>query len=279
MFHTLVASDLDGTLLLPPDPKKMPEALFPLIRRLRGRGVLFCAASGRSYASLRAMFAPVEDDIAYMAENGALLYHAGRCLATVTIPRPLCAELVAELAARPDCVPRVNTDRAVYFVAENAQAAARMHGKEYPDARIVPGFAQVEGEVTQITATSLGPIEPVAAAVLPRWEGRIRGAVTGEHWLDFTAAGKGQGLRALCGALGIPLQNTVAFGDSFNDVPMLELAGRAYLMEGACAELRRRFPRRCRSVVETLLALEPALSHPDAGAGRFFDPPPAEPGV
>lgn len=259
MFHTLIASDLDGTLLLPPHPQELPAALFPLIRRLRQKGVLFCAASGRSYASLRTMFAPVGDDIAYMAENGALLYLAGQHLATVAMPRPLCAELVAELAARPDCVPRVNTDRAVYFVADNAEVARRMHGKEYPNARIVPDFAAVEGDITQVTATSPGPIEPVAADVLPRWETRIGAAVTGEHWLDFTAAGKGQGLRALCRALGIPLQNTIAFGDNFNDVPMLELAGRAYLMEGACAELRGRFPLRCHRVVETLLALEPTL--------------------
>lgn len=34
----------------------------------------------------------------------------------------------------------------------------------------------------------------------------------------------------------------MAFGDNYNDLPMLELAGRPYLMESAAEELRARFP-------------------------------------
>ena len=50
-----------------------------------------------------------------------------------------------------------------------------------------------------------------------------------------------------------------AFGDNYNDVPMLELAGTAYLMEGAAAELKARFPRHCAQVVPELARLADAL--------------------
>jgi hypothetical protein len=77
-------------------------------------------------------------------------------------------------------------------------------------------------------------------------------AEAGPDWLDFTLADKGKGLRGLCAALGVALEETVAFGDNWNDVPMLEIVGRAYLMEQAAPALRERFPRQCASVTAVL---------------------------
>ena len=68
----LVASDIDGTLLQGGAQEISPE-VFAQIRRLRRHGVRFCAASGRQYASLRRLFAPVADDISYVGENGAIV--------------------------------------------------------------------------------------------------------------------------------------------------------------------------------------------------------------
>lgn len=72
----LIASDIDGTLL-PYDETVMPLRLFPLIRRLRERNILFCPASGRQYHSMRTLFAPVADEMCFLCENGAVLYGPG----------------------------------------------------------------------------------------------------------------------------------------------------------------------------------------------------------
>ena len=71
----LVASDLDGTLLMK-GAQGLPEDIFPLIRQLKELGILFVAASGRQYANMKKMFAPVADDMAFICENGGLaVYH------------------------------------------------------------------------------------------------------------------------------------------------------------------------------------------------------------
>ena len=44
----LVASDLDGTLLLH-KAQSLPEEIFSLIRQLEELGIMFVAASGRQY--------------------------------------------------------------------------------------------------------------------------------------------------------------------------------------------------------------------------------------
>ena len=73
----LIVSDIDGTLL-PYGQINLRPSLFQVIEQLRERGVIFCPASGRQYHSLRGLFAPVQDELAYLCENGAILYGAGR---------------------------------------------------------------------------------------------------------------------------------------------------------------------------------------------------------
>ena len=64
----LVASDLDGTLLLN-GAQQLPEEIFPLIRELKKLGILFVAASGRQYPNMRRLFDPVADEMAFICNR------------------------------------------------------------------------------------------------------------------------------------------------------------------------------------------------------------------
>ena len=112
-YKMLVASDIDDTLL-PEGQTRLNPALFDEIRRLKDCRILFCAASGRPLDTLREMFAPVADEIAYLAENGAHIYYGTAHLETITMPHALCAELCAYLAARSDCA-LPDSDRSRFF--------------------------------------------------------------------------------------------------------------------------------------------------------------------
>ena len=79
-----IASDLDGTLL--DGERRIPEEIFPLIREMTKRGILFCPASGRQYANLKKLFAPVANDVLFMAENGALVKYWDKTLYLNPIP-------------------------------------------------------------------------------------------------------------------------------------------------------------------------------------------------
>ena len=61
--------------------------------------------------------------------------------------------------------------------------------------------------------------------------------------------------RILCGVLGIEAKETAALGDNFNDLPLLEAAGRAYVMETAPQAMLDRFPLHCRRAEDTLRLL------------------------
>ena len=91
-------------------------------------------------------------------------------------------------------------------------------------------------------------MEPLLA---PRWRTQFRVAVAGQARLDFTLADKGTGA-----ALDVPQSDVMAFGDNYNDLPMLEAVGHPILMEGVLAELLSRFSNRC-SRAEHILASLP----------------------
>ncbi|KFK48063.1 HAD family hydrolase, partial [Vibrio vulnificus] len=71
-----IAADMDGTLL-DPSGKLAPE-FFHIYQTLEDKGIIFAAASGRQYYSLRETFAPINDRMMFIAENGTLVMHQGK---------------------------------------------------------------------------------------------------------------------------------------------------------------------------------------------------------
>ena len=57
----LVASDLDGTLLHNYQ-QTVPKEIYDTIKALHEKGIIFTAASGRQYANIRRLFAPLGFD-------------------------------------------------------------------------------------------------------------------------------------------------------------------------------------------------------------------------
>ena len=197
------------------------------------------------------------DEIAYMSENAAYVCYGRELLHTIPMPRALCAELVAYLGTRTDCVSRACTTTGRYYFVPTAAAQANLDavGVEFGNCRIVKDFSEVKGDVTQISAISAGDMNIPAKEILPLWQDRIGAAITGEHWLDFTAAGKDKGLHLLCAHFGIPQENTYAFGDSYNDAPMLRAAAHPYLMSIAPADLKAEFATQINDVAGVLKTL------------------------
>lgn len=230
----------------------MEPELFPLVRSLRKKGYLFCAASGRTYESLLDLFAPVSEEIIFVVENGARAYAHGELLYQISLPEPLCRELTADIHAQPDCEARINIADKIYRVAKNDLVADFLDLPGVQAMIPVRTWEKISGPVTKISAFSPAGIERAASVLLPKWCRRVHANVTGTRWLDFSAVSKDFGLRKICEEYKISPENTIAFGDSFNDISMLNFAAHAYMMESACTELKELFPKHCVSVTKEL---------------------------
>ena len=99
--------------------------------------------------------------------------------------------------------------------------------------------------MTRISALDLD--EPVADGIVERMSVE-RGLEAVKVWLpynglwavDFTRKGvnKGSSLKELCGLLRVEPSETIAVGDSFNDVPMLQACGLGIAMGCSPKEVR-----------------------------------------
>ena len=114
----LIACDLDGTLLHPGERELRSEA-FELIDELHRRGIVFMPASGRQYASLRYLFAPVADELAYVCENGALVMSEGRAVVKRSMERSLAMDIANAVVAYPHADVTLSCEGHLYTMSGN----------------------------------------------------------------------------------------------------------------------------------------------------------------
>ena len=84
------------------------------------------------------------------------------------------------------------------------------------------------------------------------WGDKYHVAIAGAHWVDITLADKGTGVTALCRHLGIGLESVAAFGDNYNDIPILDLVGYPYMKSTSPEDLLNRYPNTFTDVVDVL---------------------------
>jgi len=254
----LIASDIDGTLLQN-GATEIPQEIFGHILRLERRGVLFCPASGRQYASLRRLFAPVANKVPFLCENGAVVFgpgDPGPILSKTAMDRSRAKTLCRDILALPGVEVLISGANTSYLCPKTPGLEEKIRRSLGNQTLAVPTPADVPEDIIKVSAFCPGDLEAAKAALFPQWETAFRAAVAGAEWLDFTLADKGSGLADLCRALGVAMEDVMAFGDNYNDLPMLEQVGRPYLMESAAPALRARVPHLCRTVAEVLAQIE-----------------------
>lgn len=252
----LIASDIDGTLL-PYGESVIPADIFDEIHRLEQKGILFCPASGRQYTSLRRLFAPVADKVPFLCENGAVVYGPGSpgpVLGKTVMDRSQTERLCRQILALRGVEVLISGQDTSYLCPKEEEICGLMEGKGN-NIVLVPRPEDVPEDILKVAAYCPGRLEETWQTLSPRWSGRFQVAVAGAEWVDFTVADKGTGLTQLCAALGVGLDEVMAFGDNFNDAPMLSAVGQPWLMEGADPALKERFPHHCANVADVLRTL------------------------
>ncbi len=237
----LIASDVDGTLIQDSTPDLYPE-MVDTIRELTGKGILFCAASGRQYASLRNVFREVAEDIAYIAENGAHIRYRNKDISVTPMKREDIEGIMEMLRT---CYGECDT-----IISTPAGSLIESNNKEFHDLiaygyhntfRKVQDVLSENQEIIKIAVYRKGSIRELGEKVfIPAWKDKVKACMAGEEWVDFMDAGvdKGNGLKILEEYLGIKKEETMAFGDNNNDIGMMLAAGRSYAVDTAVREVQ-----------------------------------------
>lgn len=230
----LAAVDLDGTLL-GPDHEVSPENAAAL-RQLQERGVIVAIASGRRYQNSMRLHRSLGLQGPIISCQGGLVIdpETEEVFEEHFLPPPLAAELIADGESRGYSV--------IYYHRRRLCVARQDHWIELYESRIgeraevVSDLRSLEGADALKIVWYGEPADVRAArpAIEIRYRGRADVISTDPENLEFMLAGvdKGVGLQAVIKHYGVPVERTLAFGDSENDVPMLRLAGLGVVMDG-----------------------------------------------
>jgi len=250
----IIASDIDGTLMREDSPT-LTAPLFDEIRRLQSEGWVFTTSSGRQYNSLQRLFEPIAEEITYICSNGAVVFDGrGRVLGKTVLPRAQAEELAHDILAIPDCEVLISGQDMNYVIPKRQFILDLMQNVKRNNVTVIDRPEDAPEDIIKVSAYVYAGAAAFPHELEEKWA-KYNPAVAGACWVDFTLADKGTGLVQLCQTLGVDLKDTIAFGDNYNDVPILSLAGTSYIMSTAAPALLERFPNHCTNVLEVLRTL------------------------
>ncbi len=243
----LLALDMDGTLF--GEDLHISTPVKAAVRAAADCGVLICIASGRVAEEGLRVLADIDLDPACVAPiicyQGALVYDPQRGpLLTFTLD-PAIAEAIIEYTRSIGLGVNLHTAAATY--TERPREADRFYAEVSNLAPIlVPDLVAVVREqglqplkLVMVT-DGMAQTNELVDALNHKYDGRVVAARSYPLFCEVTdpLANKGAALTYLADQLGIPLAQTMAVGDSPNDIPMLRVTGISVAMGHASAEVK-----------------------------------------
>jgi HAD-superfamily hydrolase, subfamily IIB len=249
----LIASDIDGTLIKDSTPDLYPE-IVTAVRELTDQGILFCAASGRQYQSIRNVFRDVERDIIYIAENGAQIRYKEQDIRVTPMKREDAEGIITHLRQYYDtCDVIVSTPEGSLIESRNQDFIDLITYGYHNKFRLVKDVLEEDAVIIKIAIYQKKSIRELGEGTLiPMWKDRVKTCMAGEDWVDFMDASvdKGYALHFIQDYFHISKEETMAFGDNDNDIGMMQAAGESYAVENARAEVKKAARNICPSYTE-----------------------------
>lgn len=228
-----IATDMDGTLL--DKDGRLPPDFFDVFQQLEQRDIMFAAASGRQYYSLLQTFSAVKDRIMFIAENGTLVMHQGEELYSCTIDIESIHRIIKE-ARLIEGAHIVLCGKKSAYIETQAPKALEEIKKYYHRCDYVKDLLEVEDEFIKVAICHFdGSQEFVYPSINAKFDVDHKVVVSAKIWLDVMNinASKGDAIKYLQDKLKFSFEQTMSFGDYFNDIEMLQASFHSYAVENA----------------------------------------------
>lgn len=245
----MIAFDMDGTLL--DEKKKITAKTKDVLERAADQGVVLVPATGRPFCGVAEALADLKGISYILTTNGAGIYEreTGRCIYEDSMPLAQFLPMLERLEPL-----EVMSDAFVkggsFMSEKNRKLVDEMNVSEEVKRYIRNSRTCVVNQTEHLREMG-EDVEKLTINFVPNPDGSKRdyekvveilkdfpefNAVSGGMQnIEVTRKGvsKASGLRWLAHKLGIPKEEIIAFGDSGNDVDMLQFAGIGVAMGNA----------------------------------------------
>ena len=235
MQYKAIFFDMDGTLTSL-KTHKVPESAVEAMRLLKKRGVKIFLATGRHHLLL---LNPVVNAIpfdAHLTANGQYCYNDREVIRCRPFPRSDKEALVKLLETRPHAI-MFQTRTEIFQNLTNAQIQAGTEFLGIPQFPVKDAAHCLDQDVFEMLLFADEEAEREILQVMPgscsvRWTPTFAD-------LFEASGGKHNGIDALLDYYNIPLEETMAFGDSTNDLGMLQHVKLGIAMGNAMEEVKK----------------------------------------
>ena len=235
----LIVTDMDGTLL--DENSKLPRNFFKTLDILINNKIKFVVASGRPYYTLQENFKPYSDKIYYICDNGAYIANGNKEISASVIDSHAVQAIVEKSLELKNTEIILCGKKAAYHRPCNSNFTKEIN-KYYLKKEIVTNFDNINDEIFKITFCDLnGSNENSFKHLSPLFSKNFKVVVSGDIWLDITNKNinKGVALKKIQKAENISFNETMAFGDFYNDIEMLEKAYYSFVMSNANENMKK----------------------------------------
>ena len=239
MAYRLIALDIDGTIRSPEYP--LSDRTRETIARVMDAGAVVTVATGRMFESARRASAEMNISAPITSFQGA--HVADPATGEVLWHQPLTPDMAraALLALAPWGLEVIGYVGAEVYVSQLTPMAAAYGERNQVQVNLVEDLAEVaNSELTRLVVVGAeDEIERLESDLKAHFDSRLYVTRSLPHFCEILhpQSGKEKALAWLCNRLGVGREETLAFGNGYNDVRMLEWASLGIAIGGAVPEV------------------------------------------
>lgn len=263
MNRRIIFLDIDGTLT-EPGTNQPPESAVWAVQQARNEGHLVFLCTGRNYGMLRPLLQYGFDGV--VASSGGYISYREQIIHDCPMTEQQRSQVLKLL--KEHGIYRTVECKESSYTDEEFKEYLQSHITEKGNSELLRWQEQIETSLhilpmkeyrgqpvykVVVMSPSVQQLEVPRAMLASEFrfciqDGNQAGFINGE--VVNRKFDKGKAVEQVCHVLNVPLQNSVAIGDSMNDREMLETAGLSICMSNGSECLKKLVDDICPSVLE-----------------------------
>lgn len=231
----IIAVDMDGTFLRHDNTYDV-DRFTKQYQQMKEQGIRFVVASGNQYYQLRSFFPTIQQELTFIAENGAFIVDQGKELFVAKLEEEDVQKVIHAINKYPSIKKIVCGKKSAYINESVDDDYFNRLNFYYPELKRVSNFDSFDDTIFKVFLSCEEDNFDTILQELKESIGHIMTPVDCGHFgIDLIIPGinKAHGIQYLLDTWNSPTGETMAFGDSGNDYEMLEHATYSFAMDNA----------------------------------------------
>ncbi|SIR35831.1 hypothetical protein SAMN05880558_11270 [Aeromonas sp. RU39B] len=236
----LIITDMDGTFLNNQGDYNR-ELFQDVVAVMRDQGVKFAPCTGKQVERVEELLGEQSRDFWILGDSATRIKHRGEYVYQSFLDNSLGLAIIRQLESIAGnhiviaCTPEFAAIRR--DTPEPLQALVR---RSYAQVNLVDAYEDITSDFVKITVFDENKQCAVIREQLSQFDNFAYIVVSEAAWIDIANAGvhKGTTVEMLQSILGVSKSETMAFGDGYNDIELMERADFSFAMRNAFEETK-----------------------------------------